>query len=98
MLRPATTELDDPVKVYNFEVDGAPSELTGYTKHGINSAISHDGVGVQPSAILDTLKKSIDVIPQTNGTLRFIGESAKVTLNPGGEVVTAWARSSRIWR
>lgn len=34
---------------------GLPTKITGYTEHGLNQALSRDGVGVAPSAILDTI-------------------------------------------
>jgi RHS repeat-associated protein len=72
--------------------------LTGYTRHGINSAISHDGVGVSPQAILNATSNPLQVIKQADGTFKFIGENAIVILNEFGEVITMWATSSKGWR
>ena len=37
-------------------------KISGYTHHGLNQAISRDGVGVRPSAILDTMRNPINVV------------------------------------
>jgi hypothetical protein len=46
------------------QVAGAslPQALTGYTKHGLNQAISRDGVGVSPAAILDAFKNPTSIV------------------------------------
>ncbi len=101
-------KLDDPQVrreiVNNDETEGEQSFLrfknivnddgiTGYTKHGINQAISRNGVGVHPSAILDTIKNPLNVTfqPSTN-TYKFIGNRAVVILNQSRKIVTVWAR------
>jgi hypothetical protein len=33
-----------------------PQAITGYTRHGLNQAISRDGVGVSTRAIMDAFK------------------------------------------
>ena|GEM_PF-1713006 len=76
----------------------AARTITGYTRHGLNSAISHDGVGVSPQAILDTTRNPLQVIQQSNGTTKYVGDQAVVVLNEVGEVVTTWATSSQAWR
>ncbi|MBO0222973.1 hypothetical protein J0689_27220, partial [Vibrio parahaemolyticus] len=68
--------------------------LTGFTKHGINSAISHNGVGVSTRAILNTLRDPIKVVAQSEGRLKVVGKDAVVVLNRAGEVITTWARNS----
>lgn len=72
--------------------------ITGYTRHGINSAISHDGVGVSPQAILNAVANPTQVIQQADGTFKYIGENAVVILNQFGQVITTWATSSNAWR
>jgi len=67
--------------------------ITGFTKHGINSAISHDGVGVSTRAILNTLKEPVKIIAQSEGRFKIVGKDAVVVLNRAGEVITAWARN-----
>ena len=44
------------------------SKITGYTKHGLNQAISRQGVGVSPQAILDAVKNPVKV---TTGSSTF---------------------------
>lgn len=73
-----------------------PARITGYTKHGINSAISHSGGGVSPAAILDAVRNPTRVdYDATRNTFKFTGVDAAVVLNPEGKVVTTWPRSER---
>ena len=72
--------------------------ITGYTRHGINSAISHDGVGVAPRAILDTVRHPLKILTQSDGRLKIIGQDAVVVLNKSGKVITTWARNSGAYR
>jgi RHS repeat-associated protein len=69
-------------------------KITGYTRHGLNQAISRDGVGVSPRAILDAVKNPLRSIPQSNGAMKYVGEKATVILNQAGKVISTWARSS----
>ncbi|NLC83368.1 MAG: hypothetical protein GX748_19510 [Lentisphaerae bacterium] len=65
--------------------------MTGYTKHGINQAISRDGGhGVSTAAILDAVRNPQSITPQANGTIKYVGQSATVVLNQQGKVVTTW--------
>jgi hypothetical protein len=64
-------------------------EITGFTKHGINQAITR---GVSPSAIHDAVIHPIQILPQPNGTTRYVGGEAVVVLNPLGQVVTIWRK------
>jgi RHS repeat-associated protein len=68
--------------------------ITGFTKHGINQAISREGSGVATRAILNTLKNPTKVIQQADGTVKVIGKDAGVVLNQAGKVITTWARNS----
>ena len=72
--------------------------ITGYTRHGIESAISHDGVGVAPWAILETVLHPVKTIVQADGSIKYIGENAVVLLNQAGQVITTWALHSGAWR
>ena len=72
-------------------------KIKGYTKHGINQAISHDGKGVKPSSIIHAVKYGTAKI-QKNGTIRYTSEQASVVLNAMQKVVSAWAKSSKYWR
>ncbi len=72
--------------------------IAGYTKHGINQAISRDGVGVAASAILDAVSNPTRTVLQSGGRTRFVGENATVVLSETGKVITAWARNAAGWR
>lgn len=68
--------------------------IKGFTKHGINQAISRDGVGVSSRAILDALKNPVKVAVQKGGAVKIIGKDATVIVNQAGKVITTWARNS----
>ena len=108
--------LESPIKVYNFEVADfhtyyvscigvlvhnlCDGKITGYRQHGLNQAISRDGVGVKPSAILDTVRNPGQVVTQTGGRLKYIGEKAVVVVNKAGEIITTYAKHTqytRVW-
>jgi RHS repeat-associated protein len=72
--------------------------ITGFTEHGLDQAISRDGVGVANRAILDAVRNPQKVIKQAEAKVKYIGETATVILNRAGEVFTTWARSSAGWR
>lgn len=133
-------ELDEPVEVFNFEVEDchtyfvgdqctlvhnaclnkqAPSnstinsnnsysvrpspvadgKITGYTKHGIESAMGHDNHGIRPGAILDIVKNPSKVIDQgVRETTKYVSQKGAVILNRAGEIVTTYAKSSKFWR
>lgn len=76
------------------------SVINGYTKHGINSAINHNGVGVKPYAILDAVRNPIKpvIFDDVRKTFRYVGKGAVVILNQQRQIVTTWARSSLFWR
>ena len=71
-----------------------------FTKHGADQAFGRDGGrGVSDSAIRNTIKSPTKVTPQPkNGTLKLEGSQAVVVLNQNGEIVTAWAKSSKYYR
>lgn len=48
-----------------------PSEITGYTRQGLNQAISRDGVGVSVDAISDTVRRPMQIVGQTGGRREF---------------------------
>ncbi len=68
--------------------------ITGFTKHGLNQAISRDGVGVSSQAIIDAVKNPVEMVNQAKGAIMYIGKNAIVILNRVGKVVTTWARNS----
>jgi RHS repeat-associated protein len=74
-------------------VKAAAGKITGFTKHGINQAISRDGVGVASRAIADAVKNPIKVVAGREST-KYIGRDATVVLNKAGKVITTWARNS----
>ena len=77
----------------------ADGKITGYTKHGLESAMGHDGHGIKPSAILDIVKHPTKVIDQVErGTLKYVNEKGVVVLNKAGKVVTTYAKKSLFWR
>ena len=69
-------------------------KIVGFTKHGIDSAIFHDGVGVSPKSLLDTISSPKQIIQQSGGVLKLIGNTSVVVLNGSGRVITTWATSS----
>jgi hypothetical protein len=78
------------------EVAGArlPLAITGYTRHGLNQAISRDGVGVSTRAIMDALKNPTSIAGQSGGRFVLTGKEAVVVINAEGRVVTTWATNS----
>ncbi|BBO59024.1 hypothetical protein [Mycoavidus sp. B2-EB] len=73
-----------------------PTGIIGYTKHGINHAISREGSGVNANSILDAWGNPIAIkhIPTEKGpTFRLKGKDATVVINPKGEIVTVWPGS-----
>jgi hypothetical protein len=78
------------------EVAGArlPATLTGYTKHGLNQAISRDGLGVSTRAILDAFQNPLSISGQAGGAFQLVGRDAVVIVNSQGKVITTWATNS----
>ncbi|MGQ0648341.1 MAG: RHS repeat-associated core domain-containing protein [Gemmatimonadaceae bacterium] len=72
--------------------------ITGFTKHGINQAISREGVGVSSRAILDAVKNPVKTVAQSGGRTMYVGRDANVVLNSAGEVITVIPRGSRGFR
>jgi len=73
---------------------GARGPISGFTKHGLNQAISRDGVGVSNLAILDAVNNPTKVISQTGGRTMYVGRDATVVMNSQGQVITTWANGS----
>ncbi|MHC1678847.1 RHS repeat-associated core domain-containing protein [Stenotrophomonas maltophilia] len=70
-------------------------KITGYTKHGLNQAISRDGGrGVSPRAILSAVKEPVKVAEQAGGKTAYTGKDARVVLNGEGKVITASPKNS----
>jgi hypothetical protein len=89
------------------ELAGAqmPSGISGYAWHGLNQAISRDGVGVSVSLISDAVANPMSIYGSdpgayTTGTFGYVGQTATVVLNSAGQIVTTWATCSdgfRLW-
>jgi hypothetical protein len=71
-----------------------PKAITGYTRHGLNQAISRDGVGVATRAIADAFKNPISIAGQSGGRFVFTGQNAVVVVNAEGRVISTWATNS----
>ena len=78
---------------------GRSCSIAGYTRHGINSAISRsDGGSMSPRVILDTVKNPTSVTPNSNGGVIYSGPGGQVILNPSGHVITVIPSSSDSFR
>ncbi|MDX2205430.1 MAG: hypothetical protein NW223_21960 [Hyphomicrobiaceae bacterium] len=82
------------------EIAGArlPSEITGYSRHGLNQAISRDGVGVAPGAILDAVENPLNIAGQSGELFMLTGKNAVVIVNGQGKVITTWAKNAAGFR
>jgi RHS repeat-associated protein len=87
------------------EIAGAqmPSGIGGYAGHGLEQAISRDGVGVSLRGIRDAVASPLSIFgkpagPHPAGTFGFVGRDATVVLNADGKIVTTWARGSAGFR
>jgi hypothetical protein len=71
----------------------AVSQLSGFTKHGINQVISR---GIPPAAILQTLKspqfiaEKVDQLGRVS--YQYVGEQVVIVLNKAAQVITAWLK------
>ena len=71
-----------------------PTQIYGYTKHGMNRAISRDGVGVSTESILKTWRNpsNIEYVPTKLGpSFRLTGFDSTIVINSDGKIITAWA-------
>ena len=69
------------------------------TEHGRNGPRGGTAFGVSDEAMADAVAHpTVPPAPQANGTYRYEGRDAVVSLNERGEVVTTWARTSNGWR
>jgi RHS repeat-associated protein len=81
------------------EAVAVAGKITGYTKHGLNQAISRDGGrGVSPTAILSAVKDPAKVTEQAGGKVAYTGKDAKVVLNGDGKVITIIPKNSEASR
>nr|BAL54470.1 hypothetical conserved protein [uncultured Planctomycetota bacterium] len=102
LVPPSPTETTFTVRVGRPVItakDG--TKIRGFTVHGIDRVIIGDArkrPGVRPQALLDAVKRPIliqrGVDPQGRPFVEYIGQDAKVIVNPDtGLVVTAWPLS-----
>ena len=63
-------------------------KITGYTRHGLNQAISRESVGVSSRAILEAVRNPQRVVRRSGGITEYVGDTARVRLNEAGQVVT----------
>ena len=71
-----------------------PTQIYGYTKHGMNRVISRDGVGVSTESILKTWSNpsNIEYVPTKLGpSFRLTGFDSTIVINSEGKIITAWA-------
>jgi len=82
------------------EVAGArlPKAITGYSRHGLDQAISKDGVGVSVSAIRDAFKNPLSITGQSGGIFRLTGRNAVVVVNSEGRIITTWPTNTSGYR
>ncbi|HEZ2051809.1 TPA: wall-associated protein precursor [Neisseria meningitidis] len=71
---------------------GGRFALTGFTRHGLNQAISRGGVGVSNKAIMNTMRNLTKITSQSGGRTRFTGADGGVVLNSQGKVITTWGK------
>lgn len=72
--------------------------ISGYTRHGLNQAISRDGHGVSVRAIHNAVHNSQKIVAQSGGRVKYVGKNAVVVLNKNKQIITTYARNSKGWR
>ena len=72
--------------------------IKGFTDHGRQSALSHDGHGVNARAMQNAVRNPLEVANQSNGGIKHIGKNAVVVLNKAGKVITTYAKNHYGWR
>jgi hypothetical protein len=71
-------------------VDNPELELSGFTDHGVNQAITR---GVSPQDILNTVNNPSIVLQQSGGQYLYLSDDAAVVLSPSGRVITTYPSS-----
>ncbi|MDR1432953.1 MAG: hypothetical protein LBI61_01250 [Puniceicoccales bacterium] len=64
-----------------------PDNLAGYTKHGLDRALSKNEVGVSPQSIIDTWKNPTKIEFETDkygGHFSIFGETSVISINKDG--------------
>ena len=72
--------------------------IKGFTDHGRQSALTHDGHGVNARAMQNAVRNPLEVIEQSNGGIKHVGKNAVVVLNNVGKVITTYAKTHYGWR
>ena len=72
--------------------------IKGFTKHGMDSALTHDGHGVSAKAMQNAVRHPLDVVNQANGGIKHVGKNAVVVLNESGKVITTYPLNKLGWR
>jgi len=67
-------------------------------RHGLNQAISREGVGVSTRAILDAFKNPLSITGQSGGRFVLTGRDAVVVVNAEGQLISTWATGSAGFR
>ena len=81
--------------LFGGAADEGADSITGFTQHGLEQALGRDGgVGVSDSAMADAVTNPEEVIPQSDGAVKYVGKNAVVVLNSDGKVITTWATGS----
>jgi hypothetical protein len=76
-------------------VNGVENSLvvTGYTKHGINQAISRDGVGTSASAVNNAIRHPLSITKDAaRNSVKIKGKDATVIINNKGKVITNYGK------
>lgn len=74
-------------------LNGGRILLTGYTRHGLNQAISRNGVGVSNKVILNTLRNPKSAYSDiARKTTTDKSNNGAVILNQEGRIVTTWGK------
>jgi RHS repeat-associated protein len=75
-----------------------PRSLTGYRYHGLDQAISREGVGVSHEAIFDAWQNPVNIAGQSGGRFLIQGRNADIVVNSEGQIITTWAHGSTGFR
>ena len=69
--------------------------IKGYTRHGLNQAISRPGGGVHPRGILDAARDPKSVKLQGDGTMKYKGKNATIIVDQDGLIITTYGKPRR---
>lgn len=99
VVEPSNEALDEVAATEEASPAEAPKEITGFTEHGEQQALTRDGGrGVNEAALYDAVENPVEPPAEQSGpkgpTYRYEGQDATVVLNGAGKVVTTWANTS----